>query len=710
EFELNKTDDENNPLEGVKFKLYDTEGKEVKTDITNSDGKIKFSDLPFGSYWLKEINTKNGYIIDTKKRLIALGGGDWKVPDKKLNDVSKAITFDGVQEELVSTADIPDSKTVYPNKAEGMVANFKFNIDPEKEIKPGDYFTIHFSDNVDLDGIFRDNDDNGEIPDSRFDIIGSAGKLAEAKVNDDRKSITYTFTDYVENYRPESMAMYLQIFADRRLIDHKQDIRVTADIGDNTDNENNDYHYSDSINIDYRGYNYKEEYNGYQNPNSDISSYNLRLNPDDKTFTAIVYYNPWNKYLTNKNIRFTTDKEIDQESLSVKTYVKYGSGSHKNEWQQNDLPDSYDVDFNRSDLEYIGDQYRYMGNVDQNGYYNGNTNEILIPQNYLNEDGYEKNTYVIEIKGKLASDTAYSLNTVVHYADHNVYELANDGWYYYKAGYTGHFETWSQFFNPGAIGDVTNEISLVNFKNKIEYTKINGGIRGVAVDKKEDQGENSNSEKEEFLNGVGDPLDGAKFELRIKPTIGEVKKVEGSERTSDKNGKFFWEKLAPGKYEVWEIEAPEGFKKPDKAVSEFEVDKNGNIINIKAGKLTIENNKNAQIRIKKTDENGKPLDGAEFLLTQKTGSEEYGSKIGVVDKTNNTIVFDDIPVGTYELEEKRAPKGFIKSNKIWNIEVRKDGTVKWLNSFDDSKDTMSTIKNPSYLGENATNITSEVIG
>lgn len=710
EFELNKTDDENNPLEGVTFKLYDTEGKEVKTDITNSYGKIKFSDLPFGSYWLKEIKTKNGYIIDTKKRLIALGGGDWKVPDKKLNDVSKAITFDGVQEELVSTADTPNSQTVYPNKAEGMVANFKFNIDPEKEIKPGDYFTINFSNNIDLDGIYKDNKDNGKIPDSKFDIIGPAGKLAEAKVNDDRKSITYTFTDYVENYKPESMAMYLQIFADRRLIDHKQDIRVTADIGDNTDNENNDYHYSDSINIDYRGYNSKENYNGYQNPKSDISSYNLRLNPEDKTFTAIVYYNPWNKYLTNKNIRFTTDKEIDQESLSVKTYVKYGSGSHKNEWQKNDLPDSYDVDFNKSDLEYIGDQYRYMKNVDQYGYYNGNTNEILIPQNYLNEDGYEKNTYVIEIKGKLASDTAYSLNTIVHYADHNVYELRNDGWYYYEAGYTGHFETWSQFFNPGAIGDVTNEISLVNFKNKIEYTKINGGIRGVAVDKKEDQGANSNAEQEEFSNGIGSPLEGATFELRKKSELGTFTKVEGSKKTSDENGKFFWEKLGPGEYEVWETKAPEGFKTPDKAVSSFTVDKNGNIVKIKNGKLTIENNKNAQIKIRKTDLNGNTLEGASFLLTQETGSIEYGAKVGVEDKANNTIVFDDLPVGTYKLEEKRAPKGFIKSNKIWNIEVRKDGTVKWLNSFDDSKDTMSTIKNPSYLGENATNITSEVIG
>ena len=713
EFELNKTDDENKPLEGVTFRLYDTEGKEVRTATTDANGKIKFSDLPFGSYWLKEISTKDGHVLDTKKRLIALGGGHWKTPQRKTN-VSKAITFDGVQEELVSTANTPNSQIVYPNKAEGMVANFKFKIDPEKEVNPGDYFTINFSDNVDLDGIFKDNYDTGKIPNSRFDIIGPAGKLAEAEINPDRKSITYTFTDYVGYYKPDYMAMYLQLFANRRKIDHKQDITVTADIGNNIDKQNSAYHYSDSINIDYRGHNDKEGYEGYQNPNSDISSYNLRLNPDDKTFTAILYYNPWNKYLTNKNIRLTTDKEIVQSSLSVKTYRKSGWGSHKDEWQENDLPDSYDVDFNRSDLTYIGSQYRYNGNADQYGRFNGNTNEIFIPHEYLNQDGYNKNTYVIEIKGKLASETANSLKTVAHYANHNVYELANNGFYYFKAGYTGHFETWSQFFVPGAIGDVNKEISLINFKNRIEYTKINSGIRGEAIDKKE---EAQNAEGDQTIgkavgssNGVGSPLEGATFELRKKPTIGAATKVEGSEVTSDENGKFFWEKLAPGKYEVWETKAPEGFKTPDEAVSEFEVDKNGNIINIKDGKLTIENFKNAQIRIKKTDQKGDYLDGAKFLLTQTSGSIEYEANYGIKDETDNALVFDDLPVGTYKLEEMSAPTGYKKSDQTWNIEVTKDGEVKWLNSFDDSNDQMKATKDLTYRGDKTDHLDIEVIG
>ena len=321
--------------------------------------------MPYGYYWLKERKTINGYILDTKKKLITLGGGDWGETPARKEDVSKYITFDGDQKELISTADIPNKTTVYPNKAEGMIANFKFKIDPNKEIRPGDYFTIDFSDNIDLDGIFKDNDNKGKNPDSQFDIIGPAGKLAEAKINSDRTSITYTFTKYVGDYRPDFMSIFMQIFPNRRVVDHTQDITVDVNIGDNTDKTNANYHYSDSININYRGYNAEEEYDGYQNPDTAISSYMLRLDPDQKTFTAILYLNPWNSNIWNKSLSFTTDKYIKiNENLSVKTYVKTGSGSHKTvnnatqEWQNGDLPDSYDI--NEDDLQLVSDsKYDY---------------------------------------------------------------------------------------------------------------------------------------------------------------------------------------------------------------------------------------------------------------------------------------------------------------------------------------------------------------
>ncbi len=711
EFELTKVDEKGDPLEKVEFTLHKTDADETpigdEVYRTGADGKVKFTGLPYGYYWLKESKTKDGYILDTKKKLIALGGDkEWKVPEKPKDDVSKSIIFDGKQEDLVSTADSKRTNVVYPNKAEGIFAKYKFKIDEKADIRPGDYFTIKFSDNVDLDGINKDYYDKGQKGDQYFNIIGPAGLLAKAKVNDDRRSITYTFTEYVKDYKPESMSMFLQLFPNRRKVDHTQDIEVKADIGHNTDTTDpnySKYHYSDSINIDYRGYNDKGRYNGYQNPKSDISSYMLRLDPEHKTFTAIVYYNPWNKYLTNKNITFTADEDIIQNSLSVKTYRKSGWGSHRDGWEEGDLPDSYDVDFNADNLTPISDFYRYepIGNT-------GNTRKIYIPNDNLTQNGYNTNTYVIEIKGKLAGDNVKSLKTTVDYKDHNVYSY-NSYYrnYYYENTYTGNFETWSQFFNPGASGDVNKEIKLVNFKNKIEFAKVDGGVLSNVVDKK---AENPNTLKE---LGIGNPLKGAEFTLKKDGT-----ELKDSKKTSDENGIFSWEGLAPGSYQVIETKSPDDtiYDLPKNGlISSFTVDDDGNIVNIKDNKQILENYRKAQIKIRKTDQDGNPLAGAKFTLTPKSGqknpekpSENY-PVYTYTTKADGIVEFKKLPAGKYDLEETKAPDGYTKIGRIYHLEVTRDGKVKWDNPYYDSYNNMKTVR-VEYTGQDQENLRSEIVG
>ena len=761
EFTLTKEDENGGALDGVEFTLYKTDGETQvgETQTTGSDGTIKFTGLPYGYYWLKETKTKDGYILDTKKKLIALGGDkEWKTPDKR-EDVWKSIKFEGTQDELVSTADTPNKDTVYPNKAEGIFAKYKFKIDEKADIKPGDYFTIKFSNNVDLDGINKDNTDKGQKGDEYFNIIGPAGLLAKAKVNDDRRSITYTFTEYVKDYKPDAMSMFLQLFPNRRKVDHKQDIKVTADIGKNIDTNSSDYHYSDSINIDYRGYNDKGRYNGYQNPTSDISSYMLRLDPEHKTFTAIVYYNPWNKYLTNKNITFTADEDIlVNENLSVKTYIKTGDGSHPTTrfgggWQEGDLPDSYyiyekDKDGNlkvRSDLSPITDQgdeynwyptktwtekvevngnngydewsydynygrYRYYKYVTKDNRDAKITRKIAIPYRYLNrQDDSKTATYVIEIKGQLAGDNVKSLKTSADYKDHNVSTLRSNGYYYYENTYTGNFETWSQFFNPGASGNVSKEIKLVNFKNKVEFAKVDGGVISNVVDK---EAENPNTLKD---LGIGNPLKGAEFKL-----VKDKTDVADSKRTSDQDGIFSWEGLAPGTYQVIETKSPDDTKYdlPKDAISSFKVDEDGNIVEVKNNKQILENNRKAQIKIRKTDQDGKALNGAKFLLTPTSGQEDPSNPnssfpaLTKPDTDNESeAVFTNLVAGKYTLTEEKAPDGYTKSEQKWEIEVTKDGKVKWLNSFDDTEDKMKAVSGITYSGDDdKENLKSEILG
>ncbi|MCW6677712.1 SpaA isopeptide-forming pilin-related protein [Anaerococcus sp. NML200574] len=751
EFTLTKEDENGGALDGVEFTLYKTDGEtKVGEQKTGSDGTIKFTGLPYGYYWLKETKTKAGFILDTKKRLISLGGDkEWKAPEELKEDVSKSITFDGKQDELVSTADSKRKDVVYPNKAEGIFAKYKFKIDEKADIKPGDFFTIKFSDNVDLDGINKDNTDKGQKGDEYFNIIGPAGLLAKAKVNDDRRSITYTFTEYVKDYKPESMSMFLQLFPNRRKVDHKHDIEVTADIGHNTNPTNpnySNYHYSDSITIDYRGRNDKIGYNGYQNPDSDISSYMLRLNPDGKTFTAILYLNPWNREMLGKTLSFTTDEDIlVNDNLSVKTYIKNGAGSHPSSgnidgWEDGDLPDSYDIyeeDENgklkvRSDLSLItdkGDEYnwyptktwtesievnrndywdfwrydaygyvRYYRNVRRDNSAEKITRKIDIPTRYLNRKGDSSTaTYVIEIKGELKGNPK-SLKTR---ADETHYNYRTQNRTTYKDSYKSYFETWSQFFNPGASGNVSKEIKLVNFKNKIEFAKVDGGVLSNVVDK---EAENPKTLKD---LGIGNPLKGAEFKL-----VKDKTDVADSKRTSDQDGIFSWEGLAPGTYQVIETKSPDDTKYdlPKDAISTFEVDADGNIVNIKNNKQILENNRKAEIRIRKTDQDGNTIDGAEFLLTA-TGKQKYTANIGT-KQADNTILFDKLPAGTYTLEEKKAPQSYTKSKTVWNLEVTKDGKVKWTNSFDDSNDKMKAVENLTYKqnGDKPENLDTEIIG
>lgn len=728
EFKIKKVDENNQPLANVKYTLHKTDENETQVGeerITDENGEISFKDLPYGYYWLKERKTINGYILDTKKKLITLGGGDWGETPARKEDVSKYITFDGEQKELISTADIPNKTTVYPNKAEGMIANLKFKIDPNKEIRPGDYFTIDFSDNIDLDGIFKDNDNKGKNPDSQFDIIGPAGKLAEAKINPDRTSITYTFTKYVGDYRPDFMSMFMQIFPDRRVVDHTQEITVDVNIGDNTDKTNRDYHYSDSININYRGWNAKDKYDGYQNPDTAISSYMLRLDPDQKTFTAILYLNPWNSNIWNKNLTFTTDKYIKiNDKLSVKTYVKTGSGSHKTQWQNGDLPDSYNINEDNlqlvSDSKYDYDVYArrvytevqyYQGydfseydySIGRYRYYkvtkdNTLTDKIVL-NDVLNENNYPNNaTYVIEIKGELEGE-AKSLET----RSEAVYNK-ND-YYGNTRTHTDHFETWSEFFNPGAIGDANKELKLLNFKNKIEFVKIDGGVLSNVVDQ--------SSENPESLKdlGIGRVLKGATFKLQ-KQNGSSWDEVENSTRISDDNGVFSWEGLSEGKYRVIETVTPDDdhYDLPTKEVSSFKVDEKGNIVEIQNNKQIIENYKKAEIRVRKTDENGQAITGAEFLL-EKDNDDKYTGNIGNVE-ADGTILFNNLPAGKYTLTERKAPKGYTKNETKWKLEVTRDGKVKWLNSFDDTNDKMKTVENITYKqnGENPENLDTEIIG
>lgn len=69
--------------------------------------------------------------------------------------------------------------------------------------------------------------------------------------------------------------------------------------------------------------------------------------------------------------------------------------------------------------------------------------------------------------------------------------------------------------------------------------------------------------------------------------------------------------------------------------------------------------------VNKTDAEGNPLAGAEFVLIGDAGEAAYSA----VSDENGIAVFDGVADGTYILKENTAPEGYIKSEEEYTIYV-----------------------------------------
>ena len=90
------------PLEGIKFCVYSKDDKEVKCGTTDSDGLLTFTDLELGDYYIKEIETLDGYILDGSKHEFSLKYKDQYTP---------IITYETILENYVPTGKLEFTKT-----------------------------------------------------------------------------------------------------------------------------------------------------------------------------------------------------------------------------------------------------------------------------------------------------------------------------------------------------------------------------------------------------------------------------------------------------------------------------------------------------------------------------------------------------------------------------------------------------------------------
>lgn len=134
---------------------------------------------------------------------------------------------------------------------------------------------------------------------------------------------------------------------------------------------------------------------------------------------------------------------------------------------------------------------------------------------------------------------------------------------------------------------------------------------------------------------------------------------------TDKNGELSVKSLLPGKYTYQEIEAPKGYALNNEKYS-FEVTESGEI----KGTLEIVD-KPIVVELKKTDNDGKALEGASF--TVKNDKNETV----LVGKTNSNGILkvEKIVPGTYTVTETAPPAGYKLNSKSFSFKVDEYGKV-----------------------------------
>ena len=701
-FTVNKQGDGNNPLAGVEFTLYSIDGTKLESGITDADGKVVFKELEFGTYILKETKTVDGYILDSTPKIINIGK-DFEVPTnvQGANDVSKAFVLDELDEnnkkvELRASEIRDDRKeVVYPNSSESIFAELHYKIDPTVKINPGDTFTMTFNDSVDLDGIDK-------TPDKEFDIYGPFGKFAKAKVIGDypnRREIKYTVTNYVDQNSIDSIYMLYPLYINRFKFKTDKSVNVTATLGPKT--------YTDDIKVVF------SNIFDLENPDKNLMAYMRELHVDTKKFKSVVYVNPKARERYNKRIFFNSNQNYNIDSVKI----------YKVKDKTKAFPHSFGIDFGKfseSGLEYYGEV-------------TGNKNDFIIKdtETLTERDKFRYGSnamYVLEVDGTVnttkLTDFKLSYNYYEYYQHDDGYEKTYFDWsvfrnvtvwvsdwkQYYNSSYR---ETFGQFYFPNATIEGIRQIKLKNYKNKIEFTKVDDSIAGSEVNiKPQGSTEGANGAitvSNPVFSSKGNPLQGAEFILK-KDGV----ELPDTKKTSDKYGKFSWEGLAPGKYEVIEIVTPKGYVKPTESVSSFEVNEKGEIVNLKNDNTTIVNEKiKPDIEFKKIDgKENTPLKDAEFTLYKakvENGSlvidgnslkfevvnrevKESGNKVvkpytATSDK-NGLFKFEKLEDGIYAVKETKAPKDYallLKYSFFFKVEGGKIYRVNELGKYIDSE-------------------------
>ena len=667
---IEKYDEKGNKLAGKKnekgeivgsaeFKLTNQSTGKVEgtTKAIGEDGSVTFEGLQIGNYKLEEVKSPDGYINPGHEWHFTVGGKELDPYSEYIaptgRDLSGQIELTDSKMSVVSPLTKDGSPSVkgeyHPHLAESLVFDNKYKVPEGIKINPGDYFTLQLKDTTDLYGVFENSIDNLDI------FADGVGTIAKANYNRQTGTITYTFTKYADTYELKEISNKMAAFVNLNVV--RQSTK-NVPFGFSINGE-------DKISTVNVVYDLKPERKDDGRNFINYTSKIVKYNPETGEFVHYFYINRDRMPLQRFDFNFLSDQNLS--NVVVTEYKVLNN-------LEDAMPESFGVDENSNNLSrgkiINSTNDLQSGKILTTPYYNGVT-----------RDG----SYIVKITGRVSDKDK---SEYVGYS-HIIHYYGNG-----RALYADRFDAVHQFVNESSA-DVKLTIKAVNPANRIKFKKV---------------GNNSEA------------LKGATFQLYKKDNEGNWNAYEQPIETKE-DGIIEYSKLPKGEYQLLETKASEGYVKADGILAEFKVDESGKVFRKEYYKdekgqkqerfieepgvvpITLVNNKENEVTLKKVDPEGKVLPGAEFEVWYKQTKEGtytnsdislYKDASGTIyalkstanvptgytklDKlisgTDGTVKFKVNEPGYYAIKETRAPNGYIKEKGEYVKEfVVKDGVV-----------------------------------
>lgn len=672
---ITKTDG-NHPLSRAVFGLYenkDLADNDPKTAVTNGQGVAEFNDLSAGTYYLKEITAPNGYVLDTTVRELMIGGNNaWDVEtniENRLKQYTLKLTKKGDDGKLLAGVEFAISGTgVDPMTAEsgkeGVVtftglAFGEYTITeveaPQGYVKAAPIkVTIDGSDSaervIQLEPIENKHtklivtkfaeDGNTELPGAEFIIRNAEEKYVTADgtnfvsfTDKDNATILTTGSDgtFTLEYLPLGKYFLEEIKAPEGYI------VVTA--SKDFEIKNNETWVSvNNTQINAGLKIIKTDENGKL-----LEGIKFTLKNSAGGFVTASGSNGRYTYtgLAGTGTEFITDErgEILISGLLWGTYYLSETDVPKGIVGIKDKMVTVDADSHNQTIELKLENRSEKGNIE-----------------FKKTDGAGNGLSGAVFKLKLVegSGTAYSIHK-------QMYAISDD------KGRVSFEDV------PYGVYELTEVIAPEGYahSNETHYVSIGGATAdGITIGNAPDHWTNDPMEKEFTVKKVstdgGEPLSGAVFQVLDE----DEKPIDGKTITTLNSGSGTVT-LPLGKYFLQETAAPEGYE-PNEELIPFEVTTNGR------NTVTVKNTpKTGSLTIKKTDEGGDPLLGAEFkIYAAKDKARE--NPITLITDSSGKAVKTGIPYGSYVAIESRAPEGYELDNTEHTFDIpqkNEDGTV-----------------------------------